>query len=294
MHVTAQSAAQHWVKLMLDFNITDLSTRGFLVVKNFLTDDEIQQRLQNYQVAYNDKENNISVKKYVMLKSDAHGLEPKIIKIVEKINQLTDIQIDLIGPKGRYFDTSLSEIDWHQDHEPYYNWQTGYHQVNFWIPLVKPAAELSGLKVVPMDVLQSKIGPLFNQRILNQGAKRFIPDGDITHVMDDEQGDTFDLPVNIDTIAETPVVEAGDVLLLRGDVIHATQDNLTHRITLTVRTVDGSRFVSRHKFESQCDFKKFVFNTTPASSKRLLDRFAEGHDQIQIHDLFTGRIQKEN
>ena len=278
---------------MTDFDITDLTTRGFLLVKNFLTNDEIQQRLQDYQVAYSDKENSISVKKYVLLKSGIHSLEPTIIKVVEKINQLTDIQIDLIGPTGRYFDTSLSEIGWHQDHEPYYNWQTGYHQVNFWMPLVKPDAKLSGLKVVPMDVLQAKIGNLFNQRILDQGAKRFIPDGDITHVIDDEQGDTFDLPVNIDTIAETPVIEAGDALLVRGDVIHATQDNLNQRITLSVRTVDGSRFVDRQRFESQCDFKKFVFGTTPASSKRLLDRFAEGHDQIQIHDLFRGRIQKE-
>ncbi len=293
MLAIAQSAGLRWVNRMLDFNITDLETRGFLVVKNFLTDSEIQQRLQDYQVAYDDKENGINITKNVLLKSGRHGLEPKIIEIVEKINQLTNIKIDLIGPNGRYFDTTLAEIGWHQDHEPYYNWQTGYHLVNFWMPLVKPSAEISGLKVVPMDVLRLKIGDLFEKRILNQGAKRFMSDGDVTHGWDDEHGDTFDLPVNIDTIAETPLIEAGDVLLIRGDVIHATQDNLNHRITLSVRTVDGNHYVNRQQFQTQCDFKKFVFDSTQGSTKRLLDRFASGQDQIQIHDLFTGRIQKE-
>lgn len=278
---------------MTGFDITDLTTRGFLVVKNFLSDVEINRLLQDYQVSYNNKDDNINIVKYAMLKSGRHGLESKITEIVKKINQLTDIKIDLIGGNGRYFDTTLAEIGWHQDHEPYYNWQTGYHQVNFWMPLVKPTAELSGLKLVPMDVLEANIGSLFDQRILDQGAKRFIPDGSITHVIDDEQGDTFDLPVNIDTIAEILVMDPGDMLVTRGDIVHATQDCTTQRVALSIRAVDGNHYIQKEQFINQCETKKNVLDSNFYGVKKITDRFNAGQEQILIHDVFNGRIQKE-
>lgn len=278
---------------MPDFDITSLETQGFLVVKNLLNTADIDRLLADYKQQRNHAGDVVQIKDRTLLKSGTHGLEDKIIPLINLIAQHTDIQLDLIGPTGTYFDTSLANLGWHQDHESYYYWQTGYHQVNFWIPLVKPHAELSGLKVVPMHTLKSHIGSLFDQRILGQGAKRFVPDGNVTHVIDDECGDKFDLSVNIDAIAQAPAMQPGDVLIVRGDVIHATQDAASHRVTLAVRTVDGNRYVNKQQFQSQCDFKKFVLGANAHSTKKMNDQFSTANDQVLIHDLFKGRIQKE-
>lgn len=271
------------------YDITDLETKGFLVIRNFLQDAEIQPLLHDYHKQLSNN-NHINIKNYSLLKAGEHGLTDKIKTIVELINSCTNISIDLVGPSGMYFDTNLVDTSWHQDHESYYTWQTGYHQMNFWMPLIKPCESQSGLKVIPMDRLRIQMGDLFDQLILDKGAKRFVTSDNITHVFDDEQGTEFDLPFSLDDFAETPELAAGDVLLIRGDVIHATQDTTTHRVTLSVRAVDGTRVIQREKFFNQCSMKKFVLNANSQGTKRIVDQFELGKDSLVIHDLFRGRI----
>jgi len=275
---------------MNNFNTTELETQGFTVVKKFLTDTEIQAQLQDYNAQKHNQHSKIKIKNQSILKAGTeHNLTSKIKILLDQITQQTDITIDLVGPTGTYFDTQLAEFPWHQDHEPYYVWQTGYHQINFWIPLIKPYSTMSGLCVVPMDVLKTHIGDLFEQHILDQGAKRFIPTDHYTRVIDDESGHDFKLPVNINSIAVAPEMQAGDVLLVRGDVIHSTQDSDTNRVTLAIRTVNGNKTVDRAKFQQQCDMKKFVLEANP-SNKKIANHFAAGNDQFVIHDFYKGRI----
>ena len=278
---------------MINFNVIDLTTCGFLVVKNFLDYTDIDRLLNDYQFRRKNADATVHLKEHTLSKSGPHRLEDKIIPLIDLISAETDIKIDLLGPNGMYFDTVSANLPWHQDHESYYTWQTGYHQVNFWIPLVKPDAKMSGLKVVPMDTLKLRIGSLFGQRILDQGAKRFIPDGDITHVIDDEQGDTFDLPVNIDTIAEILDMNPGDMLVTRGDVVHATQDCTTQRVALSIKAVDGNHYIQKQQFINQCEVKKNALNGNFYGIKKISDRFNAGEEQILIHDMYNGRIQKE-
>lgn len=273
------------------YDITDLETRGFLVIKNFLQDLEIALLLQDYHKQLGNGSNHVTIKKYSLLKAGEHDLTDKIKTVVDQINSCTDISIDLVGPSGMYFDTNLVDTTWHQDHESYYIWQTGYHQVNFWMPLIKPCESQSGLKVIPMDRLKMQMGDLFDQLILDKGAKRFVTSDNITHVFDDEQGTEFDLPFSLDDFAEIPSMNAGDVLLMRGDVIHATQDTTTHRVSLSVRTVDGTRTIQREKFFNQCSMKKFVLDANSQGTKRIVDQFELGNDSLVIHDLFRGRVQ---
>jgi ectoine hydroxylase-related dioxygenase (phytanoyl-CoA dioxygenase family) len=275
---------------MIDIDLTDLKTRGYAVVKNFLTDLEIQQQLQDYETQKNNQSGQVKIKNYSLLKAGReHNLTDKIKRLLDSIAQQTDISVDLVGPTGMYFDTQLANIGWHQDHESYYVWQTGYHQINFWIPLIKPCSTTSGLCVVPMDTLKTHIGDLFEQRLLDQGAKRFNPTGNVTRVIDDEYGDEFDLSINIEHIAVAPEMQAGDVLLVRGDVIHATQDSDTNRVALAIRAVDGNRTVDRARFQQQCNMKKFVLEANP-SNKKIINHFAAGNNQFVIHDFYKGRI----
>jgi ectoine hydroxylase-related dioxygenase (phytanoyl-CoA dioxygenase family) len=275
---------------MIDLDITGLETQGFAVVKKFLTDDEIQHQLQDYEVQKHNQRSQIKIKNYSLLKAGTeHNLTDKIKILLELVKQQTNISIDHVGPTGMYFDTQLASHLWHQDHESYYVWQSAYHSINFWMPLIKSCPIRSGLRVVPMDILKTHIGELFDQRILNQGAKRFNVINNVTHVHDDEVGDEFELPVNINDIAVAPILEAGDLLLIRGDVIHATQDADTYRVSLAVRTVDGTCVVDRKKFETQCAMKKFVIDSNP-STKKIIDYFEAGNNQFAISDLYKGRI----
>lgn len=275
---------------MNNSNATDLETRGFVVVKNFLSTAEIQHQLADYNIQKSNNSKQIKVKSYSLIRSGTeHKLTDKIKSLFDNIKQQTDISLDLVGPTGLYFDTGLAELGWHQDHESYYVWQTAYHSVNFWIPLIKPCANLSGLRLVPMDVLQTHIGELFTQRMLNQGAKRFITAGNITRVFDDDYGIEYDLPVNIDTIAVAPDLEAGDALLVRGDVIHSTQDADTYRVALGIKTVNGNLSVHRDKFQEQCNMKKLILGAW-GTNKRIADYFLDGNDQFIIHDFFKGRV----
>lgn len=270
-------------------NLHELETKGFVVIKNFLNDQAVQKLLCDYREQL--KNNNcIGFRQYYLLKSSEHRLTDKIKIIVDQINTQTDISIDFVSPQGLYFDNSLAEVGWHQDHESYYVWQTGYHQVNCWIPLIKSDKNQSGIKVVPMNKLKIQIGKQFEQFILDQGAKRFVTSDNITHVFDDEQGTEFDLPVDLDTLAESPHLQPGDVLLIRGDVIHATQDANTHRVSLSIRTVDGSRTIQREKFFHQCEMKKFVLDANYHTTKRIINQFKSDKDELIIHDLFRGRI----
>lgn len=279
---------------MPDFNIQDLETHGFVVIKNFLSNNEIQQRLSDYQQSRDGAQGVVAIKNYTLLKSGLHGLESKIESILHHIVKSTNIQVNLIGPNGIYFDTKLAKLEWHQDHESYYVWQTGYHQINFWMPLIKSDQNTAGLRVVPMNILQSQIGSLFDQHIVNQGAKRFVPSGSVTHVYDDELGIEYDLPVNINDIAQCPALMPGDVLLLRGDMIHATQESDTQRVSLAVRAVNGMHRVHRQQFFDQCAMKKFVLGANHYGTKKIIDYFASGADQFAIQDLFKGGVQTEH
>ncbi len=51
--------------------------------------------------------------------------------------------------------------------------------------------------------------------------------------------------VNLDDLACTPQLDAGDLLLMRNDMFHRTQDNDTARVALSVRAAYSSAVVKR-------------------------------------------------
>jgi hypothetical protein len=65
----------------------------------------------------------------------------------------------------------------------------------------------------------------------------------------DESSDGDDLHVGIHTreLAETPLLSPGDLLLLRGDVVHKTQDASTDRVAISFRTIDADLPIVRSK-----------------------------------------------
>jgi hypothetical protein len=58
------------------------------------------------------------------------------------------------------------------------------------------------------------------------------------------------LSCDFDEIGDTPQLEAGDLLLLRGDVFHKTQDTDTDRIAISFRMVNSKTIVRRSSLVS--------------------------------------------
>src|SRR5205814_6232367 len=117
---------------------------------------------------------------------------------------------------------------------------------NFYIPIIKPVRGKSNLAVVPFDVLGAR-SPEIAQASRGRGATRFaVKSGRMTVVHDNARGGRHGtLPFLLDDIAVTPELDAGDLLLLRGDVIHRTQDTDTRRVAASLRMMNARTRISR-------------------------------------------------
>lgn len=102
-----------------------------------------------------------------------------------------------------------------------------------------------------MDALRAR-DPWTFDRILRRGAIWSRFEGGCTRFHDDARGGTFDRPWDFAEIAVTPRLAAGDLLILRGDVLHRTQDAETARVAASFRLVNAGRVVRRKALADLC------------------------------------------
>jgi hypothetical protein len=92
--------------------------------------------------------------------------------------------------------------------------------------------------LVPKDTLRARAESIFGL-LEGRGGVRY-EDGHLHY----EEG-AFDrrirCPVDLDEIAETPALGPGDVLIMRSDMLHRTQDARTARVSLALRALPGSQ-----------------------------------------------------
>jgi hypothetical protein len=134
---------------------------------------------------------------------------------------------------------------WHQDHESYFAFQDHANYLNLYIPIVKPDPEQSNVSVIPLDSLRNRAAEVY-ERLLGRGATRLVETNRGWKLRDDEHGGTISkLHFDIREIEETPSLQAGDLLVLRGDVLHKTQDANTRRVAASFRMMNGQTTISR-------------------------------------------------
>lgn len=259
-------------------NFEELSTKGYTVIKNFLSIDDISELLTRYSLTrHRFEENGVSNKNYSILAGGqlTHGLQLKINQAISDISATTSIQSSLNQPWMAFLDNELISFSWHQDHEPYYLYQYTYDCLNFWIPLVKPDIALSGLDVAPHDKFIKSAEEIWEKYIFNSGAKHFYTQNGIQYMSDDGAGETIQLPFMLDDIADRPEVDVGDALILRGDVIHKSQPNHGHRVSISVRTMNADRALSKDVFMSGCSKKHEMIAKNINGFKRLKELFEQ-------------------
>jgi hypothetical protein len=274
------------------FDFKNLQTNGFVVVKNFLNTNDIEKLKSNFDRSYTQEKQN---KNYNTVPSLApHDLDHLIYALLDKIKKETDISVDWITPNGLWFDTAEVEFNWHQDHEPYWWSQDSYNHLNFWIPVVKPDPTSSGISVVPFDQLKLVDNNLTMSRIIKKGAKLFTVDADGTNVQDDDTGERFRLNIDISTVAVAPELSAGDLLILRGDSVHKTQDTQSNRLALSIRCYNSESVLTREKFVQGSRVKRNMIGKNLSTYQILIDRFIhQGNKTIPLSELLTRFAQQQ-
>jgi hypothetical protein len=219
----------------------DLQTKGYVVVRSFLSQEEIALLLREFDSA-TEFPNATTYK--VVSQAVIDAFKPKLLRTTASIATETDLRVDL--PTGSvYFAISLgTELGWHQDHESFYEFREHYHYLNFYIPFKKPVPEKSNLSIIPLDALEKRSPKAFKQRKGN-GACVALPFHGRTIMKDHDRGGFTVLPFDFNDIAISPDLGPGDLLLLRGDVFHKTQDTETDRIAISFRMVNSKVIVRR-------------------------------------------------
>ncbi len=254
-----------------------LETRGFVVLKDFLDSTDISLAIEEF--------NQIKVRRGIM--QGRCVIMEKFGKLVNDISTETNLKLNLINLGSAYFDTRIFKNSWHQDHEPYYKWQNSYDSINLWAPIIKPQSDVSGIEIVPFDNLATKISEeLLKGEFIGKGAKSFKSQPTQTTVYDDEDGKTYTLDFSLSEVSESPRLSVGDVIVMRGDLLHKTQDTLTGRVAMSTRATNGDGIIYREKFLSGCQRKRMMINANPNGFKMLNKVFVEdGLAQARIFDI---------
>lgn len=262
-----------------------INTAGYVIIPNFLSKDEINIFREEYNVAYNARNDNYSYKEisYETLRV----LYPKINKLINEY----DIGVNLILPGGMYVNSQVFTSDWHQDHESWYIFQNNKRYANFYIPIIKPESKLSGLSILPFDILENVV-PGCSIKIENHGATHYEIKNNTTAVIDDDLGNNWNLPININDHAIHPEINPGDLLLLRGDMIHKTQDTLTERISISIRCIDRKLHMSLDKLQSGCKLKMDMLSKNKNAYNYVVGKFNDLDSRnITVEQYYHNWIQ---
>jgi hypothetical protein len=242
--------------------LKELETKGYLVFRKCIPETHLNIMENEFINANLSSNNNYNYVRKSLLNKALGDSIPEFIKTtMNMINTETDIHVDTIL-EGYYWPTDIkngTNFPWHQDHEPFYMNEKNYNYLNFYIIVRKEKAENANLALVPFDRLPEDIrnvvikkggtqygnGSNMKDRIIALGKYNndSFPGG--IHIMDRHEfimrcsmtGRVNPLPICFDNIMEMPHLEAGDMIIMRGDVIHRTGDTKCKRLALSIRCV---------------------------------------------------------
>jgi hypothetical protein len=112
----------------------------------------------------------------------------------------------------------------------------------------------SNVTLVPFDALRSRASEEWS-KLVGNGGHRFVVENGRTALFSNygnvlsEKNPHPDryLDVDLEELAVTPHLAAGDLLLMRGDVIHRTQDVDSERVAASLRATYSGKVITRER-----------------------------------------------
>lgn len=224
-----------------------LSTTGYAVVPSFLSSDDIDFLCNDFKTNANPSNKYSNLR--FLSKDVINRIKDRFDTVMQKATE-AGVHTNLVV-NGYYFRTEKGgRTLWHNDYETYFVYQNHLDYLNFYIPLEKPVLEKSNLSLVPLDALQQRSPEVF-EKIVGGGALGLAAENGMTKIYNNNQRKlkpAYILDYEIDEISVTPHLNSGDLLMLRGDVIHKTQDMETERLAVSIRSVNRDNILNRKSF----------------------------------------------
>jgi hypothetical protein len=269
---------------MIDYSL--LETQGFVVIPGYLDSDELEACRQDYELIGKNRFVNGNYK--FLITTNIRHVTDKIQNTLAEVCKKTSLRVDSISPGASYYDTNLVKFRWHQDFDPHHLQQDSYHALNFWMPIIKDVPTESGLTIVQFN----KFPEDMSKGLIGIGAKEFFCTEGQTEIHDHNDGHTRTINMSIEDIAVSPVLNAGDLLLMRQDIIHRSQPGETHRVALGVRCYNGEAVLSREWLDEGCVKKREIIKNNPLMFKRVDRAFDISDGPVKLKQVLAAMSKK--
>ena len=247
----------------------NLNTKGFFIIKNFINSSDIDSKFLNH-VKKKEKfvdgvvhglEDKYYTSINTKIKEIAKNLNNKNLNISDKKFCYASIRIKknikpkakLIKPFNIFSDPKVlpgGGLNWHIDHYTYFFHNDHKNYLICYMPILKSSPLYSNVAIVPYDILKKNDINTY-KKIKDRGAVRFrkvekdtkpwfdLRFGEKTKVgswyaLDDYSDDThgWKMKINLDKIKVVPKLCLNDLLIMKADVIHRTNDTKIDRIAI--------------------------------------------------------------
>lgn len=259
-----------------------ISENGFYLYKNFMTDSDIKSIYESYHNLEISDNKNYPVRTI--------GLEQLPSQLIENLNAIKDLccpDVETELTNAVFFSINTSDLDTsinsglHQDHESYYISGDHLNHLNFFMIIEKEDKSHSNLNLVPKQRLLQKDKKFYQ---LANGSGASMIDGSNYHLQ--EKNLTYNFEFDVNSIVETPNLSVGDMLIIRGDLIHGTQDQMGNRIALSVRSGRQDFIVDKNRYYPiSLNHLHFIKNNVKPYSKRAFLFAYSGLDFMTISEL---------
>lgn len=274
-------------------NLKNIETRGFVIIRNFLRPEEVDILVKDYYESKTRAQNANYPITYTG--PDVFPLlREKIMKYSRAVGKVTSTHVDA-DQGGVYFSVKKGiNFPWHQDHESFYTNQNHIDYLNFYMIIIKDKAEEANLNIVPFDKLKAR-SPEYHKKLVGRGAVSYIVKNGETHIQSDEPGEKVGiLPYDIGSLAETPQLNVGDLLLLRGDSIHSTQASDSARVALSIRMVNSQNRINLKKMVNGNKFKMVMLMNNRQTFNKIFNAFKQLNVTEATYADLIGKFYLDN
>ncbi len=246
-----------------------LKSDGYFVLKNFLKKEDLDNNFLNYlkkkekfvDGVIHGIDNRFYDKINYKISQLASNLYSRNLEISNKkfcyfsikIRKSNSKKSKLIKPFNIYKDPKVLPggiLNWHIDHYTYFFHKDHKNYLICYLPILKPNKNYANVALIPYYTLKKKDPNTFN-KIKHRGAVRFRkverdtkPWFDLRfkkntkignwYALDDylDKVDGWKLNLNLEKNKVVPKLNLYDLLIMRADVIHKTNDAATDRIAI--------------------------------------------------------------